>query len=402
MRRILVLIILTFFVSSSSFSIISDQGQQQLINSGQIQEMMNYNAWSKTVGEGSDIESGKEWIITASERYKLIIVRNNVIYIFEDPTSKGKFYSFGTASKLVKLVKIFNNGSVGNNWVATKEFLKSKEGNLSWKKWPNNTTTEMKNRLVEYLDAQPIVKVVKKTEDEKPKAQKPSPDNNKIIAAASGTGFFVSTDGHIVTNNHVIDGCDLVKTSFNGNQINSKVLSVDKANDLAILKTEIKPNYIYSVSDEDVELLEDIIIAGYPLGKQVSAAIKTSKGSVTALAGFQDNYSEFQTDAALNSGNSGGPIMNQKGNVVGVAVAAFGKKEGVESFNFGIKSSTLRTFAKANGISFLPPNRRELSNKELGQLITNGTVYLECHMTVAKIKQMMSEANNRKAFFTIN
>ena len=94
--------------------------------------------------------------------------------------------------------------------------------------------------------------------------------------------------------------------------------------------------------------------------------------------------------------------MNQKGNVVGVAVAAFGKKEGVESFNFGIKSSTLRTFAKANGISFLPPNRRKLSNKELGQLITNGTVYLECHMTVAKIKQMMSEANNRKAFFTIN
>jgi S1-C subfamily serine protease len=241
-----------------------------------------------------------------------------------------------------------------------------------------------------------------KKEEPKPKAPKPSPDNNKIIAAASGTGFFVSAVGHIVTNNHVIDGCDLVKTSFNGNQINSKVLSVDKANDLAILKTEIKPNYIYSVSDEDVELLEDIIIAGYPLGKQVSAAIKTSKGSVTALAGFQDNYSEFQTDAALNSGNSGGPIMNQKGNVVGVAVAAFGKKEGVESFNFGIKSSTLRTFAKANGISFLPPNRRELSNKELGQLITNGTVYLECHMTVAKIKQMMSEANNRKAFFTIN
>ena len=252
--------------------------------------------------------------------------------------------------------------------------------------------------LVEQMFSEPLT-VVEKPKKEKPK---PSPDHNKIVAAASGTGFFVSAVGHIVTNNHVIDGCDLVKTSFNGNQINSKVLSVDKANDLAILKTEIKPNYIYSVSDEDVELLEDIIIAGYPLGKQISAAIKTSKGSVTALAGFQDNYSEFQTDAALNSGNSGGPIMNQKGNVVGVAVAAFGKTEGVESFNFGIKSSTLRTFAKANGINFLPPNKRELSNKYLGQLITNGTVYLECHMTVAKIKQMMSEANNRKAFFTIN
>ena len=241
-----------------------------------------------------------------------------------------------------------------------------------------------------------------KKEDSKPKAPIPSPDNNKIIAAASGTGFFVSKSGHIITNNHVIDGCDIVKTSFDGKQINSKVLSVDKVNDLAILKTDITPNYVYSVSDEDVELLENIIIAGYPLGKQVSAAIKTSKGSVTALAGYNDNYSEFQTDAALNQGNSGGPIMNQKGNVVGVAVAEFGKKEGVESFNFGIKSSTLRTFAKSNGLNFLPPNRNELSNKELGALITNATVYLECHMTVAKVKQMIKEANNRKAFFTIN
>jgi hypothetical protein len=245
----------------------------------------------------------------------------------------------------------------------------------------------------------------KEPKEQQPKEQQPKkqlPDNDKIIAAASGTGFFVSKSGHIITNNHVIDGCDIVKTSFDGKQINSKVLSVDKVNDLAILKTDITPNYVYSVSDEDVELLENIIIAGYPLGKEVSAAIKTSKGSVTALAGYNDNYSEFQTDAALNQGNSGGPIMNQKGNVVGVAVAEFGKKEGVESFNFGIKSSTLRTFAKSNGLNFLPPNRKELSNKQLEALITNGTVYLECHMTVAKVKQMIKEANNRKAFFTIN
>ena len=242
----------------------------------------------------------------------------------------------------------------------------------------------------------------KKKEPKKPKKKEPnfSNDENKVVPAASGTGFFVSRTGHIITNHHVIDGCKVNKLSFKGKEVEASVLAIDKMNDLAILKASLTPPKVYPVATEDAQLLEDIIIAGYPLGKKVSAAIKTSKGSVTALAGYGDNYSEFQTDAALNQGNSGGPIINQKGNVVGVAVANFGKKEGVESFNFGIKSSTLRTFANANGLKFLPPNNRDLSNKDLGNLITEGTVYLECFMTVAKIKKMLAEAENRKAFFS--
>jgi len=225
-------------------------------------------------------------------------------------------------------------------------------------------------------------------------------DDNEIIAAASGTGFIVSSAGHIITNHHVIEDCKKVKVSFKGKDIDAKILAADTMNDLAIIKSDLKPTRIYPVATEDAQLLENVIIAGYPLGKKVSAAIKTSKGSITALAGFGDNYSEFQTDAALNKGNSGGPIMNQKGNVIGVAVANYGKKAGIESFNFGIKSSTLKTFASANGLRFMPPNRRELSNKDLGQLITEATVYLECYMTVAKIKKMMANVNNQKAFFS--
>ena len=245
-------------------------------------------------------------------------------------------------------------------------------------------------------------KIAEKPKKQEPKKQQPksTPDDNKVVAAASGTGFFVSSVGHIISNHHVIEGCDATTLSFKGKEIKADILAVDKKNDLAILKAEVNPKKVYSVATEDASLLEDIIIAGYPLGKKVSAAIKTSKGSITALAGYGDNYSEFQTDAALNQGNSGGPIMDQKGNVVGVAVANYGKQAGVESFNFGIKSSTLRTFANSNGLKFLPPNSREMSNKDLGTLITDGTVYLECYMTVAKIKRMLAEAENRKAFFS--
>lgn len=225
----------------------------------------------------------------------------------------------------------------------------------------------------------------------------PAPE---IIPASSGTGFFVSQSGHVITNNHVIDECKAVKVSFDGNEVDASVLAVDRYNDLAILRTTLKPNAVFPVSGEDAALLDDVVIAGFPLGRDVSSAIKTSKGSVTSLAGYGDNYSEFQTDAALNQGNSGGPIMDQKGNVVGVAVSAYGKDEGVESFNFGIKASTLKTFARSNNLNFLPPSNRDLSNRELGELITDATLYLECWMTVAQIKKLSAEEGNRKAFFS--
>ena len=279
--------------------------------------------------------------------------------------------------------------------------------NLSGEKWSGTAHNKKSDRswksFGEAVFVEDWIEITYVVKDEKPKKKEPKkiPEDNKIVAAASGTGFFVSRSGHIISNHHVIEGCDTTKLTFKGKEVVADVLAVDKMNDLAILKANLIPSKVYPVATEDAGLLEDIIIAGYPLGKKVSAAIKTSKGSVTALAGYGDNYSEFQTDAALNQGNSGGPIMNQKGNVIGVAVANYGKKVGVESFNFGIKSSTLKTFASANGLTFLPPNNRDLSNKDLGELITDGTVYLECFMTVAKIKRMIAkEANNRKAFFS--
>ena len=228
---------------------------------------------------------------------------------------------------------------------------------------------------------------------------KPKRDDNKVVRASSGTGFFVSRSGHVITNHHVVEECKAVKVSFKGNEVKASVLAVDRHNDLAILKTALNPNKVFPVSGKDAALLDDIVIAGFPLGKKISASIKTSKGSVTSLAGVGDNYSRFQTDAALNQGNSGGPIMDQKGNVVGVAVSKW-EQEGVESFNFGIKASTLKTFAQSNSLTFLPPNSRDLSNSELGQLITNATLYLECWMTVAKIKQLIAKEGNRKAFFS--
>jgi S1-C subfamily serine protease len=240
-------------------------------------------------------------------------------------------------------------------------------------------------------------KIVKKPKKQKPKIVA---GNNEVVPAASGSGFFITSSGYIISNNHVIEGCRKVTLTHNGQEVSANVIASDIKNDLAILKANVRPNRFFKLSQEDAKLLDSVIIAGYPLGKRVSAAIKTSKGSVTSLAGYGDNYSNFQTDAALNQGNSGGPIMNGSGNIIGVAVANYGKQAGVESFNFGIKSSTVKTFIESNDIKYSKGSKSNLSNEQLSNLITNATIYLECWLTVAEIKQILAQDESRKAFYS--
>jgi S1-C subfamily serine protease len=270
-----------------------------------------------------------------------------------------------------------------------------------WEYWTGRTNVAYDADEQQRID-RGTTKIVKKKQPkkkEKKKEPKQSPDDNKVVAASMGSGFFVTRAGHIVTNHHVIDQCKAVKVNYKGDEIPAKILASDKTNDLAIIQAKITPNKVYPVSNEDASLLQDVIVAGFPLGKKVSAVIKTHKGSITALAGFGDNFSNFQTDATINQGNSGGPIINLKGNVVGVAVQLIAAEHAQNIF-FGVKSSTLKTFANAKGINFLPPNHREMSNENLSKLITEATVYLECWMTVAKIKQIIAQEENRKAFYS--
>ena len=327
---------------------------------------------------------------------------------FLDNEKHIKNYTFDTNEKLFKYKR-----NVGGK---TREFIRISEklNNLLFSKPIKESTKEiiskvenykpkiLKDLIDEYTENYELKeKLIAYFDEEKPKKQEPkkkTPDDDKVVEAAWGSGFFVSRSGHVITNYHVIEDCDIVKADYRGSGIELKTLAIDKMNDIAIVQGSIKPDKIYPVSNEDVSLLEEVIVAGYPLARKISSIVKTHKGVVTAVAGAGDNYSNFQTDATINQGNSGGPIINQKGNVVGMAVATW-VEEGVQGVHFGVKSSTIKTFANANGLKFQPPNNRDLSNKELGELITNGTVFLECHLTIAKIKKMIAEANNRKAFY---
>jgi len=306
-------------------------------------------------------------------------------------------YSIDT-SEVNQLLAYYMYSSGGDMRKTARNFLYTSDTWLDWV--PNDIATKVGNAIGRTnIVKKPKKKEPKQTPDDDKKEPKQTPDDDKVVAASSGSGFFVTRAGHLVTNYHVVEECDLVKVSFNAKEIQADTIAIDKFNDLAIIKAKINPSKVYPVSKEDVSLLQDVIVAGFPLGKKISAAIKTHKGSVTGLAGIGDNYSNFQTDATINHGNSGGPILTQKGNVIGVAVQLIPPDKAQNVF-FGVKSSTLTTFAKANNVNFLSPNTREMSNKDLGQLISEATVFLECWMTVAKIKQMIAQEENRKAFYS--
>ena len=156
-----------------------------------------------------------------------------------------------------------------------------------------------------------------------PSAPKVTTPNKKteIISASSGSGFAVSPDGYVITNHHVIDGCEKVVVHIKGKELPVTVVTYDPQNDLALLKGDFSPKTVFPLSNNRPELLQDIYVAGYPFGDKFSTAVKVTKGIISSLTGLGNNFSNIQIDAALQSGNSGGPILDDLGNVVAVAVA---------------------------------------------------------------------------------
>jgi len=161
-------------------------------------------------------------------------------------------------------------------------------------------------------------------------------------ATALGSGFVISEDGYIVTNNHVIEGADEISIEFyEGFVLKAKLIGTDPKVDIALLKVETdKPLTYVSFGDSDLARVGDWVIAmGNPLGQgfSVSAGIVSARGR--ALSGTYDDY--IQTDAAINRGNSGGPLFNLDGDVIGVNTAILSPTGGSIGIGFSMASNVV-------------------------------------------------------------
>jgi putative serine protease PepD len=170
-------------------------------------------------------------------------------------------------------------------------------------------------------------------------------------AQAQGSGFVYDSDGHIVTNQHVVDGAQSVSVQFwNGKSYTAHVVGTDASTDLAVVKVDAPSSQLFplTVGDSSKVAVGDTVVAiGSPFGLQETV----TSGIVSALHRQMTSPNNFaiddsiQTDAAINHGNSGGPLLDVLGNVIGVTSQIESDSGGNDGVGFAIPSNTVRSIA---------------------------------------------------------
>lgn len=159
---------------------------------------------------------------------------------------------------------------------------------------------------------------------------------------ASGSGVIISADGYIVTNNHVVDGADELTVTLNDNkEYSARIIGTDKTTDLALIKIDGKqlPAIVIANSDE-LRVGEWVLAVGNPLGltNTVTAGIVSAKARSLGANGVE---SFIQTDAAINAGNSGGALVNTRGELVGINAMLYSQTGLYSGYGFAIPTSIM-------------------------------------------------------------
>jgi len=172
--------------------------------------------------------------------------------------------------------------------------------------------------------------------------QKNGPENRQRRGQALGSGFVISKDGYIVTNNHVVQDADEIEVEFfSGIRLPATVVGTDRNTDIAVLKVESdEPLPFVSFGDSDTMRVGDWVLAvGNPLGQGFSVSAGIISARNRELSGAYDDF--IQTDAAINQGNSGGPLFNLDGQVVGVNTAILSPNGGSIGIGFSMASNVV-------------------------------------------------------------
>lgn len=205
------------------------------------------------------------------------------------------------------------------------------------------------------------------------------PDNR----GGAGSGFVVSSDGHILTNAHVVDGCRSI--SVDGESANLLVSS--DTFDLAILKIASDDRKTVAVfSNSPAKLNSDVTAVGYPYAGLLGG-LNVTRGSVSSLKGLGGDATTMQITAPIQSGNSGGPLLGSSGKIVGVVVSKLDAIRLAEisgdlpqNVNYAVRGEIAKLFLAQNGIDpVLSSNDKSIKPEQLAETASEFTAFIECH-----------------------
>ena len=240
-----------------------------------------------------------------------------------------------------------------------------------------NSKGVWENELLDDLEASVIAAV-----DRKDQARRPT-------GATSGTAFFLNPQGYLLTNQHVVKGCGSITLKlFNQQDYEANVVAADQTNDLAVLKTKYQPrSHAILRGDIGVRSGDSVTAVGYPLAFVLSAEPRVTTGTVSAVSGIQGDFRVFQIEASVQPGNSGGPLLDDRGHVIGVVNSRLNDLAMVEAtgsipqnVNFAIKSSIVQIFLDANNISYFTSEPGpKLSTSQIMHMAREFTPYVQCN-----------------------
>jgi len=206
-------------------------------------------------------------------------------------------------------------------------------------------------------------------------------------AASYGTGFFVTANGHLLTNKHVIEGCRAVSATLNGQLVPAQVVAVDRQQDLALLRiNRDSPDVATFRGGRRVRAGEEVVVAGFPLRTILADEMNVTLGNVSALAGIGGDAATLQMTAPVQPGNSGGPLFDLAGNVVGIVVAKLNARlvesrtgDIPQNINFAIHAAEARRFLGEHNLQVREAaSDRDLSAADVGDRARRFTVPISC------------------------
>ncbi len=261
-----------------------------------------------------------------------------------------------------------------------------KEGLFVANYWRNRNKVPITSRLYAAFDSKSMAIATKEASAEFVKIFPMNSYGKPISEQWSGTGWALG-NGYLVTNNHVAeDARSIIVKGIDGNYntgYTAEVVATDKVNDIAILKINdsrfngygVLP---YGVSARIADVGEDVFVLGYPLTQTMGYEIKLTNGIVSSLTGFKGDVSLYQMTAPIQPGNSGGPMFDKNGNVIGIVVSSHANAENVE---YAIKTAYLKILIESAGLNIVFPNNNTISAMSLPEKVKrvkNFVYYIEC------------------------